>query len=329
MKKSLIVGGMFFIIIIIFGGYFLIRNNTRDSSIVQKDRLQDGLLVAENKLKKEKETLNLMIDDLRNSFILAVSVQDQMKKGSRIVSQTDFMFSDPNGLNPQLIVKNFPSIILINTERKNINLLLTEWQNKTDILYIKKIDIKESEQIKKDAQAIKTYFHDLSYLIGILTPKNSGISQFQIDSFLSNLPLEEAIDEVLASLQTAINNSQTLDTQTAYSQTSSSSSQGVNFVTPDDVVAQQGIVDQTQIQVIALQEQLTQIEEQNSAETNINTQINSDLENQNTTNTDSTNDDTNLTNQNDSSVNDNLIDDHQGIIIQSGLPQLIQGTNQY
>ena len=324
MKKSLLVGGAFLIIIIILGIYFLMRNNTRDSSITQKDILQNDLLVAENKLKKEKENLNIMMDNLRDSFPLAVSVQDQMKKGLKIVSQTDFMFIDPNGLNPQLIIKDFPTFILINKERKNINLLLVGWQNKIDILYIEKIDTKESEQIKRDAETIKTYLNNLSHLVGTLTPENSGISQFQIDSFLSNLPSQEAIDEVLVSLQTAIDNSQTLNTQT-----SSSSREEVTLVTPGDVVAQEEIVDQAQIEVITLQEQLTQIEEQNSAETNTNTQINSILEDQNTINIDSTNDDVNLTNQDDSSVNNNPTNDHQGIIIQPGLPQLIQGTNQY
>ena len=122
MTKSLVVGGVFFALVIILGAYLLTRNNIRNDLTVQKNKLQSDLSILEKKLSKERDTLKIMTDNFRNSSALTVDVQDQMKKGSNIVSQTDFMFIDPNGLNPELIVKNLPTIILINKERKNINL---------------------------------------------------------------------------------------------------------------------------------------------------------------------------------------------------------------
>lgn len=372
MKKVLIFIGIFAFITTALGVYFFTRNNNAEDLITKENQLENDLAIAQNKLNKEKDILENMTSDLQNSFALAFSVQEQMKQGSDIISQTDFMFTDPNGLNPELIIKNFSTILLINKERREINLLLQEWQNKNDILFIKKIDKKESEKIKKDAEKIKSYLQDLSYLVGILTPENSGISQYQIDIYLASLPLEDAINQVLASLQNAIDNSQTLNNQISID-----SSPSVSLVTPDDVVAQQHVVEQIQNQVIALQEQLTQTQNQiqqlssnptpvqnsetnsdassntdttptvvdttptssptdsnpsnnsSSTEIDIDTQINSDSSNQipNTNSTDNSNDETN---PDDYIVNNNSgSNDHEGIIIQPGPVQLIQGSNQY
>lgn len=380
MKKS-IVFGIIVLFIVVFGVYFFVRNNNGNNLISQKNKLQVDLVVAEKKLNKEKNTLQTMTNDLRSSFVLASSVQDQMKKSSNIVSQTDFMFINPEGENPELIVKNLPAVSLVNKERKDINILLIKWQNKTDILYLTKIDVNESEQIKNDTEIIQTYLKDLSNLVETLTPGNSGFSQSQIDGYLASLPSENAISEVLVSLQTAIDDSKNNNSQISNTSTENNQNQGSNIVsiTPSDVVAQQGVVEEAQAQVALLQQELAQIQNKieqlsptptqapnsdtnsssssfnttpgsvdttsnppdsnsnnnsstptpsptsNSDGTDTNTQNNSVQENQNT-NT-SNNDNNNSTNNSYDYNVDNT--NHQGIIIQPGPPQLIQGTNQY
>lgn len=68
MKKSLIAGVIFFLIIITLVGYFFIRNNNGDDLITQKNILQNDLLVAENKLKKEKRNLESYDERLEECF---------------------------------------------------------------------------------------------------------------------------------------------------------------------------------------------------------------------------------------------------------------------
>lgn len=255
-----------------------------------------------------------MMNELQNSFPLAVGIQTQMKKASSLVKQTDFMFTDANGLNPEMIIGNFSTSILINDERKNINLLISSWQKEVDISSITKIDITESEKIKKDAETIKIYIEDLSKIVKSLTPENSGLSQSQIDTYLSQLPSVEEINEVLVSMETAIEN--------ANNSGGSSSS-----ITPEDILAEQAAITDAQNQAADLQEQLTQIEQQTDQgpslppETDITTNPNS--ENQNTNNGNNSND---YAAPYDSR---NVYRPNPSIIIQPGPPELIQGSNQY
>ncbi|MCX6752665.1 MAG: hypothetical protein NTZ87_04190 [Candidatus Nomurabacteria bacterium] len=263
MSKSLIIVGIFSLMVVATLGtlFFVQKNNGNENDLIaKKNKLQGDLIIAKKKLNKDQNTLDIMTDNLKSSFPFAVAIQDQMKKSSNIVGQTDFMFTDPDGLNPELIIKNLPAVILVNKERKNINLLLEKWQDKIDILSVEKIDAKESEQIKKDVQTIKTYLADLSHLVGTLTPENSGISQFQIYIYISTLPSANAIDEVLKSLQAAIDDSKNNNSQL-----------DIHSVTADDVVVQQGIVEKTQAEVTALEEQLAQIEKQIQQSSSVST----------------------------------------------------------
>jgi len=331
MKKLLIISlGIVFLIILVSGIYFFIRGDKGDNLIIKINKLQVDLVVAKDKLNKEKKRLEALTSDLNNSFPLAIEVQNQMKKASEIVKQTDFMFTNPDGLNPELIVKNFLNSLSINNERKDINLLLLEWQKKMDILSINTIGVEESEQIKQEAQTIKTFIEDLSKIVGSFTLANSGFSQFQIDTYLIQLPSIEDINEVLSSLGNAIenvnNNSKTSNvennTGTQDNQTSP------NFppitpsviVTPDDVLREQVVVAEVQREMEILQEQLAQAEEQlpqPSPTPVVYTPAPAPVEINPTTNP--------------AYINPYNInrDDYQGIIVQPGPPRLIQGTNQY
>jgi hypothetical protein len=144
---------------------------------------------------------------------------------------------------------------------------------------------------------------------------------------LLQLPSVESIDAVFFSLQTAIENSnsnnfQTENTGTENNQIPPSSPSFTPSVTPDDVIAQQAVVEETQSQVAALQEQLIQTEEQLPPLTpappaEIKPTTNPNPEN----NIDKTNDFLNTYTGSGT--------ESKGIIIQPGPPQLIQGTNQY
>ncbi len=315
MKNPFIIGGILALfIVLISGAYFFANKNKPEDLSAKKDKIQSDLAVAKNKLDQEKQTLDIMMNELQNSFPLAVGIQTQMKKASSLVKQTDFMFTDANGLNPEMIIGNFSTSILINDERKNINLLISSWQKEVDISSITKIDITESEKIKKDAETIKIYIEDLSKIVKSLTPENSGLSQSQIDTYLSQLPSVEEINEVLVSMETAIEN--------ANNSGGSSSS-----ITPEDILAEQAAITDAQNQAADLQEQLTQIEQQTDQgpslppETDITTNPNS--ENQNTNNGNNSND---YAAPYDSR---NVYRPNPSIIIQPGPPELIQGSNQY
>ncbi len=312
------------------------RGNKPDGLITQKEKIQNDLALSREQLKKEKNKLNTMFDDLRLSFGFATTAQDQMKKASELVRQTDFMFNDPRGSNPKIIVDNPLTNISINAERGDINTLISEWQKNSDILSIKNIEVSEGEKIKRDAEAIKSFIKDLSLIVSSLTPENSGLSQSQINAYLSKLPSVESINAVLISLETAIQNASSDNSQISnnqndfpayssqtFSSSESNASPNVPAVMSEAVVVQQAVVAKVQAQTTALQEQLTQIEQQiqqsspfvateNSSATNTN------AENQNTSN-----------DNNSQSVYDQRQIIPQGIIIQPGPPQLIPGTDAF
>lgn len=341
MNKSFIIGGGIVFLVILFGVYFLTRGNGLDYLLGQKDKLEGNLALAQGRLNKEKQTLGAMIKNFQNSSELTARVQGQMKKASDLVKQTDFMFTDPDGSNPRIIVKNLLVYISINNERKNINQLLFEWQQKISARSAQNIDLSESEKIKEDAKIIKSFIEDLSKVTGALTPQNSGLSQVRIDSYNSKLPSLESISGVLASLGAAIesykiNDLQAFDIQTNITTEDNqnypnSSSPSPSVVFNDPIIAQQVIVAEAQAEVANIEQQLTQVEGQIQEASPLSpvtpllpetdTTINSVLENQNTN--------TNNTEYNYTTPPSREPITSQGIIVQPGPPRLIQGTDQF
>ncbi|MSU44982.1 hypothetical protein EXS45_02270 [Candidatus Nomurabacteria bacterium] len=284
-KNFIVIGGVIFLLIFIFGIFFFTRGSKADELIRQKNKLEVALKVAQNKLNKEKENLETLTKGLQSSFPMAVNVQEQMKKSSSLVRQTDFIFNNPYGSNPELIFKNFKNSVRINNERKSINLILSGWQQKTNLLSVEAIDLAESERIRQDVKVIRLFIENLSEVVTSLTPANSGLLQFQIDINTSRFPSINSVNEVLTSIETAI-----------AVETSSNAGSNPTIVTPADVISEQTIIVETQNQIVALQQQLTQVEEQiqqlspdplpvvTSIETPAPTPTptNSDTENQNT-----------------------------------------------
>ncbi|OGI75714.1 hypothetical protein A3C67_02915 [Candidatus Nomurabacteria bacterium RIFCSPHIGHO2_02_FULL_42_19] len=324
MSKSVIIGaGIAFLITILTGGYFLTRESELDDLMARKNKLESNLITAEDKFNRAKGALSTMLGDLQNSFALGTSVQDQIKQASDIVKQTDFIFTDPDGSNPEIIVDNPLPDILINAERQYINLLLAEWLAKTDILSIKEIGVSEAEKIKADTEIIKTFIENLAKIVASLTPEDSELSQFQIDTYFSQLPSIVDINEVLTSLETAIENH---NSQVESSQTSSNFPPPTS-IEPEEVVAQQAVVTQAQTEVTTVQEQLAEIEEEieplSPTPVPISPITNPDPENQ------TENQNTESSENNPISLPPRVIDSNQGIIIQPGPVRLIQGTDPF
>lgn len=334
MRKIFIIGGIFILPVLVWGVYFFSTGNSLNDLLAKKNKTQDTLVTTQVKLIKDKSTLEAMTTVFKSSFALAIGVQDQVKKASDIIRQTDFMFIDPNSLNPELIIKNLPNRISINNQRKDINLILIEWQKETDMLSVKKIDLIESQKIRQDALIIKSFIQELAKAVVQLTPENSGLTQFQINNYSAQFPTIRSINEVLDSLGNSIENTNTPNTPTG-----NQSNIVIEYtVNPEDVLAQQAVVAEAEARVTALQQQLAQIEEQIqqsypeyfpvSVETNTTPSPIPETE---------TETPAPLTSPipvdaaPDPYANKRVInrDDFQGIIVQPGPPRLIQGIDQF
>lgn len=308
-----------------------------------------------------------MTADLEDSLVLVANVQDQMNKISDSVKQTNFLFDDPGGSDPKLIIKGISNSDSLNNERRDINLLILEWQKKIELFSTGAVSVKESDQIRKDAETIKTFLEDIAKVTKALTPENSGFSKVQIDTFSSRILSQDALNEVFISLRTVIddyygNNSQNSGNGTSDFAFSNSS------ITLEQFISQQKVVAEIQAQVASLQEQLVQIEEQIQQSTedfssppgpdlfpdtsfNITPEVTPTLlspdipiatptptpnpapsEVVNPINPDSTSpvmviDGVDI--NNDLIAPENFDSNFKGIIIQPGPPRLIEGTNQY
>jgi len=237
-------------------------------------------------------------------------------------------------------VKNSLTDLLINSEKKNINLLLVEWKKKTTILSLRTIDLNASLEFRQQAEALKAFIENLSQIVNNWTTENSGLTQFQIDTYLSKLPSVEAIYEVLTALDVAIETAQnptppptSTSTSTSSASTTSSSNQaessdfqygsaaGASLLTPEEVNTQQAVVATAQGQVNTIQNQITQIEQQQSptAPEDTGTTV---------TPIQDINDSNNI-NTSPAPFILRIINNSQGIIIQPGPPRLIQGTDPF
>lgn len=275
-KLIIIIGSI--LIAIALGVYFFISTSKSDDLFIQRDKIQTSLTRAEEKLKKEKQNLESLKQGLKESFPLAVSVQGQMKDSFEVVKTTDFMFNNPYGLNPELIVKSSLDSLLLNNQRKDINKLLIRWQKEIDLLSVDKININEIEKIKKDIEVIKSFIKNLTEVVKDLTPGNSGLTQYQIDTYSTQFAEANNINQILISIENAIKNPSAVgndntsfnnNTNTSGDVQSNPSSQPpvivdlfTNKVLPADVFAAQVKIEETQSQIDTLKTQLAEIEKQ-------------------------------------------------------------------
>jgi len=241
-QRAKIIGSIALLLTISFGIYLFTRGSEYENLIDKKTELEKDLLAAQEKLKAEEDKLNQMLEDLQNSFQLSFAIQDQMQLALSLITQTDFLFEDAYGQNPN----SFLGTSLIN-QRKDINFLLSQWQKQLGILGLGNIDKTSSAKIRQDAERIKQFFQSLAGTISGLTPGNSGLTQEQIDAYLSQLPTTGQINEIINSIDDAIENLNNSENPT---------------VTPEQVVAQQEVVDDAREEVEEIEEELEEIEEQ-------------------------------------------------------------------
>lgn len=326
-KRFIIYSILALLAVFTLGVYLFTRGSPADDLIQEQGRLHGRISGAEGRLKKEKETLASLLQGLYNSYPLASSMQEQMRQASDLVNKTDFMFANADGLTPELLVENILNGELINSQRQDINLLIQEWQRKTDISSIDDISVEESEKIKQEAEMIKEFIETLLAMVGNLTPQNSGLSQFQIDNYVSQLPSVESINEVLVSIGVAIE-----DYTTNIAQNPNATSPSV---TPGDVIAQENVVAGIQAELATIQQQLAQVEEQlqQISPTPTPTPVPTPIPTPTPTPITTDPIDPSVYGvqhfQNVINSGPRVIPHDEGIIIQPGPPRLIQGTDPY
>ena len=304
MSKSYIIsGGIVFLLFIVLGVYFYNRENSLDNLILQKQKLQSDISLTINKLGEEEQTLQTLINGPNISFATTTIIQNQIKQAYFLISQTDFMFSDPNGLNPKIKIKESPSSLALNAQRRKINLILKKWQEKITPSQVKEIDAKDAKQIETEIETIRIFVNNLSTIMENLTVENSNLSSFQIKNYSTRLASLDSIDNVLISIETTIK---------------SSNDNNQAPVTPDQIVAQELVVNDIQTELVILQNQLIQIEQKVQQLTPILSSTTTP-ENSATINPD-------LENYESSYIPYNK---SEPIIVQPGPPRLIQGSNQY
>lgn len=256
MNRILVIGGAVGLTaVLVFGVYFFVFRNADDLA-TQRSKLEEALVLAQGKLNRAKEVLTSMTDQLNSYFSFGFEMQNQIEEITEIVEQTDFLFTDANGENPEFVIENFADGSLISEERKQINLLLAKWRQKTGIRSIGKISVEEGRQLREDTEKIKTFIANLYNAVGSLTPENSGLSQAQIDTYSVQLPSIANVEQVIASISTAIevaNNSGNPNTTSP--------------ITPEEVITQEELVETHEEEVENIEENITQIEQQIIEET--------------------------------------------------------------
>ncbi len=336
-REWIITGSVVAVVVLAFGIYFFITGSKTHQLVAKKDAVQKDLESAKQVLTDETETLNNMVIGLRNSFSFAMSIQDQIKITKGLVAQTDFLFTGPNGNNPKMIFKNSDSDILINAERRDINIILEEWQKKISLSALNDLDEQEARLIEEQTRIVQRYIEDITEIVNTSTPENSGLTVAKIEDYKSKLPGADSVTDVITSIAQAVVDNQNKNTQNntspvvAYVQTiypemqastTGSFTPQTPSITPEDVIAQQAIVDAAQAQVDALQKQLEQINQQIADQNKTNTA---------TTTVVNQNQDGQTTNYNYSNYSGSYIysqgeSGFQDLIAKPGVPQPLQGN---
>lgn len=256
-NTPLIVGGVV-VLIFTFGLYLMLGGS--DSPIPktlqeEASRITKELAVARQNLQNESNELNDLERAFRAMFPFYGIASDEYKNISNAVLKTDLFFIDANG-NPKLKITSKSDLQKkINDQRTHINLLLNNWKQKLSASQASAITRQTINNLVSDAQVIEEYVNDLSSVINLLTPENSGLTQEEIDSYQQVLTdVNNQLSSSIATLVvTATNTQQSTQTQTA-------TQAETQTVTAQDLANQQAIVAATQAQVDALAAQLAQIQ---------------------------------------------------------------------
>lgn len=256
-NTPLIVGGAV-ILIFAFGIYLMfggssspIPKNLQDEA----SRITKELAAARQNLQNESNELNDLERAFRAMFPFYGIAADEYNNISGAVSKTDLFFLDANG-NPKLKITSKSELQKkINDQRSYINKLLSNWKQKLSASQASAVTRQTINNLISDAQIIEEYVNDLSSVINLLTPENSGLTQAEIDSY------QQILDDVNNQLSSSIANLVVTTTTTQQnSQTQTTTSSQNQTVTAQDLANQQAVVDAAQAQVDALAAQLAQIQ---------------------------------------------------------------------
>lgn len=340
MNKSIVVGAIVaFLLIVTSGVYFLTREEKAEDLFSQKNKLEGNLATAKGKLQQEQNNLDSLKAGLRDSFPLAVGVQEQMRRASGLVTETDYLFTNPLSSNPQLVFTNPLLSLKINEKRAEINLLLAEWQKKDNAMYLSKINISEAEKIQAEAEIIKSFLEDLANIVANLTVENSGLTQFQIDTYVYGLPSVEVINEVIVSLGEIINTYENNPEGVAQVEDDYEPASNINWnstpsqvvVTPEQVVVAEQSVAVVQAEVQSIEAQLAVVNEQIEAQSPTVYVPPEDTTSDSGVPVVNDGSDANGVNNPTSPTtpSGNTPAPSQGIVVQPGAPRLIQGSNPF
>lgn len=253
-----LIAGAVVILIFVFGIYLMFGGS---SSPIPKNlqeeasRITKELATARQNLQNESNELNDLERAFRAMFPFYGIASDEYKNISSAVSKTDLFFLDANG-NPKLKITSKAELQKkINDQRAYINQLLNNWKQKLSASQASVVTRQIIDNLISDAQVIEEYVNDLSSVINLLTPENSGLTQAEIDSY------QQILNDVNNQLSSSIANLVVTTTTTQQSgQTQTTTSTQTQTVTAQDLANQQSVVDAAQAQVDALAAQLAQIQ---------------------------------------------------------------------
>lgn len=253
-----LIAGAVVILIFGFGIYLMFggsgspipKNLQEEASRITKE-----LATARQNLQNESNELNDLERAFRAMFPFYGIASDEYKNISSAVSKTDLFFLDANG-NPKLKITSKAELQKkINDQRAYINQLLNNWKQKLSASQASVVTRQTINNLISDAQVIEEYVNDLSSVINLLTPENSGLTQAEIDSY------QQILNDVNNQLSSSIANLVVTTTTTQQSgQTQTTTSTQTQTVTAQDLANQQSVVDAAQAQVDALAAQLAQIQ---------------------------------------------------------------------
>ena len=334
MRRSLVVISTLVLVAIAAGAvYVFTGSGTKLENLDNlKYRLGTNLILAQNKLKEQKDELLGITSALRQSFPAAAAAGDNMRDIMSAVKKTDSLFIDPYGVNPTLIAGSSLLNESISAQRSSINKILASWQKKTDIFYIQNMSSEETENIKNEAEKIVAYIQSIFSIVNDLTTENSGLSTFVIETQVSQVSPPSVIEDLVVSMNNNITESHTAGSSSASSTANGStdSNDGSttvsnnSSVTADDIWEIENEIAETENEIAEIQAQIVVVEQQIAEITAVPVEPVVDVAPPVDPNTD------NATNPN------NVIDfvprkinTKQGIIIQPGPPTLIPGTDPY
>ncbi len=131
------------------------------------------------------------------------------KSQSALVNYTDTLFSNPQSVNPTIIIPIDSTTLqsTINSERALVSSKLNLWSSGLTTVRTDTIMPFISE-VNAHLAVIKSFMSDLSSIVGRLNPGNSGLSQSRIDAYMISMntglsAVNNAID-IVTSAKTAL-----------------------------------------------------------------------------------------------------------------------------